>query len=207
MPNLKAKALKGSAGASASFDGINLDANTFNLSNFEMYKSKNPTAFETDLFQFRQKKNAEICAQNYEITGKKSWKTKANKYEYASHFERWTVDKVATSKEQYLQMTVTHEYGHVIADQYIGQINGWMALGYSDQAMNDAEPLRKLIEATYRKAKKDETFFKWGSAYGGTDKYEFFAETFTSYVWEREKLPEYAIKMIEEVVEYGKKTM
>lgn len=111
-------------------------------------------------------------------------------------YTRWSVG------DGDVRATITHEYGHILADQYIGQINGARAnpnFGYGRD-----NPLSKAcskVRATYTKAKKQGDIFNI-SMYANTDEWEFFAETFTMYV-KGEKLPTYITDMLEEVLNGG----
>ena len=64
--------------------------------------------------------------------------TKINHLEEGLKYPRWTV---SSSFDDTVRGTITHEYGHIMADQYFGQINGeryltigadedWKALNY-----------------------------------------------------------------------------
>ena len=111
-------------------------------------------------------------------------------------YTRWTVSGSD------VDATIMHEYGHIIADQYIGQVNGRLAnphFGYgADNALNRA---CSKVRAAYQKAKKSGDIFKI-SMYANSNEHEFFAETFTMYV-KGEPLPDYIVDMLEEVLKGG----
>lgn len=113
------------------------------------------------------------------------------KYEEILKFSRWGVeDGMPTEKR--VRANVAHEYGHIIADQYTGQINrGHFCKTYFEQ---DTVAKRELITATYKKAKQNGDIYKL-SEYGATNDHEFFAETFAA-AWMNEPLPDYFLEMI-----------
>lgn len=85
-------------------------------------------------------------------------------------YSRWSV---SGSYESRITGTITHEYGHIIADQYFGQING------AEFMTRDAEwiSFRSEWRDIFSRAKKSEDIFAI-SAYSATDEMEFFAECF-----------------------------
>ena len=109
-------------------------------------------------------------------------------------YDRWNVSGGTSTKK-----TITHEYGHIIADQYFGQINYKLANPncYSEEGVK----LRKLVNDTYRKAKSTGDIYNI-SEYASTDSEEFFAETFAMYHL-GEELPEYIRDMVKGVLEHG----
>lgn len=109
-------------------------------------------------------------------------------------YDRWSVSSVYG-----LDSTVTHEYGHVLSDQYFGQING-----HSANKNYYTEPVREqneYLHGVFSKAKGNGDIYKI-SAYAATDEGEFFAETFAMYD-KGEKLPDYIKEFIEEVLKDG----
>lgn len=109
-------------------------------------------------------------------------------------YERWSVSSVHG-----LDATITHEYGHVIADQYFGQINGLRAKSnYFEESVQEQN---EYIHGVYKKAKGNGDIYKI-SCYASTDEAEFFAETFAMYD-KNEKLPDYIREMIEVILKDG----
>ncbi len=99
-----------------------------------------------------------------------------------------------------IQSTITHEFGHVIADQHCGQINGVRANpAYANNVNNEFWKKCELIRDTFKKAKANEDIYKI-SMYASTDSYEFFAECFAMYDIGEEELPKYIVEMIEAVI-------
>jgi hypothetical protein len=94
--------------------------------------------------------------------------------------------------------TISHEYGHIISDQYFGMINH----GHANSAYNDPTKrqemarLENLVNDTFERAKRDGDIYKI-SQYGATDADEFFAETFAMREM-GETLPDYITQMLEE---------
>lgn len=94
---------------------------------------------------------------------------------------------------------ISHEYGHIIADQYCGQINGIRAnSNFGSKHIDQC----KYIKQTFQKAKKTGDIYGV-SVYGATDEYEFFAETFCMHM-KGEKLPDYIDDMMKKVLNDGK---
>lgn len=99
--------------------------------------------------------------------------------------------------------TITHEYGHIIADQYLGMINGARANPlYSIDGDNKLYKMEQRITGAFFKARNTGDIYKI-SFYADTDVDEFFAEAFTMYD-KGEELPDYITQMVEEVLNFGK---
>lgn len=96
--------------------------------------------------------------------------------------------------------TIAHEYGHVIADQYFGQINGVHA--YKNAGSQACADARKKVRDAYKQAMTSGDAYKI-SEYATRDEYEFLAETFTAQ-WIGEALPQYITDMLGEVFGHGK---
>lgn len=96
--------------------------------------------------------------------------------------------------------TIAHEYGHVLADQYFGQLNGTRANSNANSAACIAA--QNLVRDTYKKAMANGDAFNL-SEYSTTDEYEFLAESFAAS-WIGETLPDYIEEMIKAVFGGGK---
>lgn len=114
--------------------------------------------------------------------------------EESLRYERFSV-----SSDLGRQATIIHEYGHVIADQYFGQINSMLANPnrYSENGVK----MNKLVQDAYNKAKNSDDKYKI-SEYALSDKEEFFAECFAMYHLKQE-LPDYIEDMMKEVLKRG----
>lgn len=124
-----------------------------------------------------------------------AYRKAANEYEEILKYSRWTVDDNMKGAEK-VRATIAHEYGHILADQKCGQINGrYFCKTYSEP---ETVAKRRLIESTFKKAKKTGDIYLL-SEYGGTNSHEFFAETFSAF-WTKQELPEYFYDMIRGVV-------
>lgn len=100
-----------------------------------------------------------------------------------------------------VQCTITHEFGHVLADQICGQINHRLA--NPAFAYTTDNPLWKkcqLIDSVYQKAISTGDIYSV-SMYGASNSHEFFAECFTIYDMGEEQLPDYIVEMFKEVLE------
>lgn len=121
------------------------------------------------------------------------------KLENSLKYERFGVDEAYKSHAEKIKAVVAHEYGHIIADQYFGQINRIRANpNYYEPEVRDIE--RRWNEA-FKKAKDNGDIYKL-SQYGSTNSHEFFAESFAARVM-GEKLPDYVEEIMKEVLENG----
>ena len=115
-------------------------------------------------------------------------------YERIVKFDRWNVGDLG------VRDSVIHEYGHILADQRIGQINGKTFCKNYDPLMINQ---KVMISETHTKVRKTGEIYSFLSAYGDTNDHEFFAESFVAYHLGRD-LPESIVKMVESVIYYGK---
>ena len=100
-----------------------------------------------------------------------------------------------------VQCTITHEFGHVLADQLCGQINHRIANPtFAYTADNALWQKCKLIDSVYQKAISNGDIYSI-SMYGASNSHEFFAECFTIYDMGEELLPDYIVEMFKEVLE------
>lgn len=129
-------------------------------------------------------------AQNYVKRLKKAVK----EIEEDLKYERWS-----TSSIYGLEGTIVHEYGHVIADQYFGQINQSRAnKNFNSSEVRDQN---EYVYGTYVKAKGNGDIYKI-SGYAATDSAEFFAEVFAMYD-KNEDMPDYIREMVEVILNDG----
>lgn len=111
-------------------------------------------------------------------------------------YTRWSVSETYENK---IGASVAHEYGHIIADQYFGQINGEKANpNYNNY---DVKMMSYKWGEIYKKAVDDGDVYSI-SKYGGTDSHEFFAECFAAREF-GEELPDYINDFIQEVLDNG----
>jgi SPP1 gp7 family putative phage head morphogenesis protein len=102
-----------------------------------------------------------------------------------------------------IKATITHEYGHVIADQYFGQINKFKAnknFDYFDS--NECWQKCMDVASVYNEALRNNDIYDI-SYYASTDQYEFFAECFAKKQMGG-ILPDYINEMLERVLKNGK---
>lgn len=109
-------------------------------------------------------------------------------------YERWS-----TSSIYGLEGTIIHEYGHVIADQYFGQIN--QSRANKNFNFSEARDQNEYVYGTYVKAKGNGDIYKI-SGYAATDSAEFFAEVFAMYD-KNEDMPDYIREMVEVILNDG----
>ena len=121
------------------------------------------------------------------------------KLENSLKYERFGVDEAYKSHAEKIKVVVAHEYGHIIADQYFGQINRIRANpNYYEPEVRDIE---RRWNGAFKKAKDNGDIYKL-SQYGSTNSHEFFAESFAARVM-GEKLPDYVEEIMKEVLENG----
>lgn len=102
-----------------------------------------------------------------------------------------------------IKATITHEYGHVIADQYFGQVNQSRAnKNFDFFESNECWQKCNDVADTYYKAIKNNDIYDI-SYYASTDRYEFFAECFAKKQMGG-ALPDYINEMLERVLKNGK---
>ena len=115
------------------------------------------------------------------------------RYEARLKFNRWSVAGTYGASG-----TITHEYGHIIADQYWGMINGgWATSGYLNDPGNTKKNMQYKLDTVFRQAKSNGDIYNL-SKYGATDRDEFFAEAFCARE-HGEKLPDYIEDIVKEI--------
>jgi vacuolar-type H+-ATPase subunit H len=145
-----------------------------------------------ELYETQLKKYKE-AVENASPSMKKQYNKAIRQIEEALKYKRWTVGDIT------IKATIAHEYGHILADQYCGQINSIRANPKAFE--KEAIDMRNSISQAYREAKKSGDIYNI-SQYGATDEYEFFAETFAAYFL-GEKLPDYIEDMLKGVLDHG----
>lgn len=117
--------------------------------------------------------------------------------ENANRHNRWGV--VDSYPESAIEVTITHEFGHFLADIFCGQINGEKAWRDSGRLMYSAvaQPKQQAIQRAFRLACESGDIYNV-SAYGAKNPHEFFAETFAMREL-GEPLPDYISEMFERV--------
>ena len=114
------------------------------------------------------------------------------------NYKRFNVSRSYNDLDS-IKSVVSHEYGHIIADQYFGQINKHNAnKNFAYMEDNECWNKCKIVRDTYYKALNNNDIYKI-SYYGSTDEYEFFAEVF-SQKYMGEELPNYINEMLERVL-------
>lgn len=112
-------------------------------------------------------------------------------------FERWGVHSMY---DNHLKCVVTHEFGHILSDQYFGMINKEMAnTNYTTKP--SLRIMNERWEDALQKARDSGDIYKI-SQYANTKPSEFFAECFAL----REmggKLPDYVETLMAEVIKNG----
>lgn len=127
-------------------------------------------------------------------------------------YSRWGVH---SSYPDHVKCVVTHEYGHILSDQYFGMLNKGKAnshlaiktttnyddyIKYKNQRMR-IQNVQDSWEEAYNQARKTGDIYQL-SRYGATNSHEFFAEVFLAREM-GEKLPKYIDKLMEETLRNG----
>lgn len=137
-------------------------------------------------------------ASRYPADTVKSYKKYIKALEKENLYTRYDV-----TTGNFVRDLMQHEFGHVIADQYFGQIAGsWANPNYESIGGNALLEQKKYVKSAYNNAKKTGDLSAI-SYYGATDEYEFFAEAFVMYMTDME-MPEAVKKMVEKVLTNGK---
>lgn len=181
-----------------------MKANAFNLEFNTKRINENSMGYD---WQGRIKRNVKkieewkeyLDSTKYSTSTIKAYKKAIKNAEKENMFKRWTfygdTGKIAD--------IVTHEYGHILADQYFGQMNGkWGNPNFSVDLNNALYKTKIMVNSVYHKARKNGDIYNI-SMYADSDEYEFFAETFAMYIG-GEKLPDYIEEMLKEVLENGR---
>ena len=112
-------------------------------------------------------------------------------------FERWGI---TDSYTDHVAVTITHEYGHILSDQYFGMINS--ERGNPNISLNKSIlGMKKKWNDAFVKARETGDIYRI-SAYSNTKYTEFFAECFAAHEY-GEKLPDYIETLLEEVLQNG----
>ena len=122
---------------------------------------------------------------------------KIDKLENGLKFTRYGVH---STYEDHVRAVVTHEYGHILSDQYFGMINKERgnpnyATNWSLRGMNDK------WKAAYKKAFETGDIYRL-SEYGSKNEREFFAESFAAREM-GETIPDYVEALFREVFADG----
>lgn len=176
---------------------MSASANKLNISGKKLGKT-----LEEDLTNFRLSQEvakAQIAnyRQKYPYRLPEFIEKEVTRLEGKLKFSRWGVQD---SYADHVAVTVTHEYGHILSDQYFGMINSErgnpnISLNRSILAMKDK------WEDAFIKARKTGDIYNI-SAYSNTKYTEFFAECFAAHEY-GEKLPDYIESLLTEVLENG----
>ena len=120
-----------------------------------------------------------------------SLQDKIDRMENQLKYDRWSV---LDSYDDKLQALITHEYGHIFADQYFAQINT------SDRNLSiyQYSYKKQQWDDIYKKAVNNGDIYKM-SKYGGTNSHEYFAECFCAREF-GETIPDYAEDFIKELL-------
>lgn len=199
------KKMSDSIGASSAYNQINVNSNLKAYNKNVLQPAEWQKFVDTNLGKLQEwKKNTEVKLNSTSDSSTKFWAQEAIK-KYDKQIKQWTEyknylrDNVSYVGAE-IESVVSHEYGHILADQKIGQINGYKAnKDYSISSDNELYKKCKMCENVFKQAKKNKDIYKI-SCYGSSNVREFFAESFAIYSMGKEELPQYIVDMIEEVM-------
>jgi hypothetical protein len=158
-------------------------------SNVEFPKKVNEAVDNTKLWLEKAKTKAYYSEQARQ-SDIKYYEKVLKKYEEMAKFSRGNV--IRTGHE--IEDVITHEYGHVLADQKFKMING----AYARTADDNAKIMDVMV--TNSKARRDGDIYNI-SSYAKTDDHEFLSEVFAMRET-GQALPAYITNMLERV--FGK---
>ena len=120
-----------------------------------------------------------------------------DKLEESLKFGRYGVH---ASYDDHVSCLITHEYGHILTDQYFGMIN--QERGNSNYATNwGLRGMANKWNVAFRKAQSTGDIYML-SQYGSKNVREFFAESFLANEM-GEPLPDYVKDLLDEVIKNG----
>lgn len=175
------------ANASANAKGLNIDLNYLNK-NPDRVDWKSRIAKYPEMIEQAQKAiESGEYPKSYVNRLKDLIKEMREEMKYTRH-------TVSSDSENRIATTIAHEYGHILADQYFGQIN------HSRLCPNYASTFksREIVEMAYARAKTSGDIKKI-SMYANDNSHEFFAECFAAHI-NGEQLPDYIENMLKETL-------
>ena len=184
------------AAANGNYQGININTSHFN-------KANSKALLGDDWIENVDKQISELK----KYLGNPKYKQRPiengiKKLEEQKKFKCFSISSAHSNLES-IQATVIHEYGHVLADQYFGQINKVKAnKNFEYFESNECWQKCKDVSKVYIEALKNNDIYDI-SYYASTNEYEFFAECFAKKQMGG-KLPDYINKMLERVLTNGK---
>ena len=185
-----------SAAANGNYQGININTAHFN-------KASRKALFGNDWIEDLNRQIEDL--QQY--LGNMQYKQKPiengiKKLEEQKKFNCYSISGSYSNLES-IKATISHEYGHVLADQYFGQINKFKANSNFDY-FDSNECWQKCMDVSkvYHEALRNNDIYNI-SYYASTDQYEFFAECFAKKQMGG-TLPDYINEMLERVLKVGK---
>lgn len=138
---------------------------------------------------------AAISSGKYSAAQVRKLKKDLVQIEEGIKYSRWSMSSTFSGTNA-VKATVAHEYGHIIADQYFGQINrGLYCENYGDPR---SVKIKSMVDDAFRKAKQTGDIYSI-SQYASTDSHEFFAECFCAH-YHGEKFPDYIEQMLKEAL-------
>lgn len=189
------KTMSGAA-ANGNYQGININTAHFN-------KASRKALFGNDWIEDLNRQIEDL--QQY--LGNMQYKQKPiengiKKLEEQKKFNCYSISGSYSNLES-IKATISHEYGHVLADQYFGQINKFKANSNFDY-FDSNECWQKCMDVSkvYHEALRNNDIYNI-SYYASTDQYEFFAECFAKKQMGG-TLPDYINEMLERVLKVGK---
>ena len=155
---------------------------------------------EAEIFKKRQdqiRANIEIMKGRYSGKIPSAVQRKIDKLTDSLNFTRWAVHD---NYDDHLKAVLSHEYGHLLSDQYFGMINDIRANPAYRANPKMPELKRRWEDAFYLAIDNGDIYTL--SEYGRSNVYEFFAESFAAREM-GETLPSYVEELMKETLENG----
>ena len=149
--------------------------------------------------QAQTRETLETIRKRYEGKAKLPWDVE-NKISKLENNLKYTRYGVHDSYDDHVKVVVTHEYGHILSDQYFGMINRERANPNYDFNWN-LRGMSQKWEDAYNKSLQTGDIYKL-SQYASKNSREFFAESFAAREM-GETLPDYVESLFLEVFKNG----
>lgn len=157
---------------------------------------------QADLDRFLKAKEEKPELFNSNTTAARKNRKILSELEDSVKFKRWTLS--SEQSESAYKYSMIHEYGHKVHDDIFGMysVKGRKMANLVDE--QEARNLNSELGSLHRLSKSNGDVYNI-SAYANSDPREFFAESFSMYETEPEKLPNNVKTFIEKVLKYARK--
>lgn len=156
-----------------------------------VFKASN-VPYSVDAYHASARRTVEQLERMFPNGIPKGWQQSYKSAQETLKFSRWSI----SSQYGTMVATIPHEYGHILADQYFGQINGTHFC--KDALTPEAREKVRIVKEAFSTAKRTGDIYKI-SQYASSDVCEFFAEVFAGK-WCGESYPDYIEEMLVNVL-------